>query len=221
MTIRAKNRTYAALARRAGVPEPTYNQTEQRDRRRQGFTGLLGGGWSLSAEVAAICSPLANRCAERGAPRAFVRYVEDVADAVAELIFVATGLLAEADAQRRTRHLPLQERERARIAIRALTPRPQLPEIASDDVGSGTWATALATLAEPYSADLARLLGNAASSAVSDRLLRALAEVDHAARALERRLDRDDRPRSTRSSQTPISEADRARAELESLGVSL
>lgn len=219
MTVKARNRTHAALARRAGAPAPTYSQTELRERRRQGFTVLLGGGWSLGQEVGAICSPLAIRAAERGGPRTYLRYCEDLEDAVAELIFVATGLLAEADAQRRTRHLPLQERERARIAIRALTQRPRLPEITSDVVAEGTWVQALVDLAQPYTGDLSTLLGNAASSAVSDRLLRALAEVDHAARALERRLDRDRQPRA-KTTQT-ISEADRARAELEQLGVSL
>ncbi len=219
MTIKAHNRTHAALARRAGAPEPKYSQAEQRDRRHQGYTVRLDGRWLLTDEIAASCGQLAARAAERGGPRTYLRYVEDLADAVAELVFVATGLLAEADAQRQTRHLPIQERERARIVIRALAQRPQLPEIASSDVDSGAWAAMLVSLAEPYVADLSRLLGNAATSVVSDRILRALAGVDHAARALERRLDRDTQPR-TKTTPT-ISEADRARAELESLGVSL
>ena len=218
--IKAQNRTHAALARQRSQPAPTYSQAELRDRRHQGYIVLLAGSWSLADEIRDMCGQLADRCAGRGAPRAFVRYVEDVTDAVGELIFVASGLIAEANGQRQTRHLPIQERERARIAIRALTQRPMLPGISADDVAGGTWAATLVTLAEPYTDDLTRLLGNAATSVVSERVLRALAEVDHATCALERRLARDDRPRSTRSSQT-VSEADRARAELESLGVSL
>ncbi len=217
--VKGRRGTYAALARQRSLPEPTYTQEQLRDRRRQGHTVRLGGDWSLADEIAALCAPLADRAAGSGRRSPYTRYVEDVADAVADLMFVATGLLAEADAQARTRHLAIEDRERARIAIRALAQRPTLPQINSGAVDSGTWAAELEALAQLYTDQLARLLGNAATSVVSDRVLRALAQVDHAARALERRFDRDAQPRTT---PTPtVSQADRARAELESLGVSL
>lgn len=220
MTVKARNRTPAALARRAGGPVPTYSQAELRERRVQGYRVLLPGGWSLTTEVAALCQPLAERVAARRAPRTYLRYVEDVTDAVRQLVDTVVALLAEADAQRRTRHLPIDQRGRALAAARALAQRPVMPEIGCEDVASGYWAQTLAELTEPYSDDLARLLGNALTSVVSDRVLRALAEVDHAARALERRLDRDEPTRATTPSQA-ITEADRARAELAELGVTL
>ncbi|WP_445168772.1 hypothetical protein ACTXG7_05265 [Mycolicibacterium sp. Dal123E01] len=220
MTVRAANRTYAARARQSPQPPRVYTQADLRERRRQGLVLHLAGGWSLIYEIRDVCVPLATRIAERGAPRAYLRYVEDTVDAVGELIFVASGLLAEAKAQNQTRHLSLEERGRAMAAVRALAQRPRLPEITADVVAEGLWGHRLAAAAATYDQGLDRLLGNALTNVVSDRLLRALTGVDHAARGLERRLDRDERPRP-RPAPTPISAADAARAELESLGVSL
>jgi hypothetical protein len=217
--VRGARRTPAALARQRPQPAPTYSQAELRERRRQGLVLHLASGWSLADEIRDICVPLADRIAERGAPRTYLRYVEDLADAVGELIFVASGLLAEAKAQNQTRHLSLEERGRAMAAVRALAQRPRLPEIDAEGVAEGLWGHRLAAAAATYDHDLARLLGNARPWAVSDRLLRALAGVDHTALALERRLDRDDQPRSRRA-QAP-SEADQARAALAELGVTL
>lgn len=220
MTVRAKNRTYAAQAARREQPAPAYSQDQLRERRIQGYMVTLRGGWSLTDDVSAICRPLADRIVERGAPRTYLRYAEDIADAVHALVDTVVALLAEADAQRRTRHLPIDQRGRALAAARALAQRPAMPEITSDRVDSGIWATTLVDLAAPYDADLSTLLANAATSVVSDRVLRALAEVDHAAASLQRRLDRDGQTRTTRPSPA-ITEADRARAELESMGVVL
>ncbi|OPX12484.1 hypothetical protein [Mycobacterium sp. AT1] len=219
MTVKARNRTPAALARQQPAPAPTFTQGELRERRRQGLGSHLRGGWSLTVETCDICVSLANRVAERGAPRTYIRYVEDLADAAGELIFVASGLVAEAKAQNQTRHLSLEERGRAMAAVRTLVQRPQLPEIDAESVAEGLWGHRLAAAAAMYDHDLDRLLGNALTGVVSERLLRALAGVDHAARALERRLDRDDQPRSRRAQD--ITAADHARAELAKLGISL
>lgn len=218
--VKGARRTPAALARQRPAPAPTYSQIELRERRRQGLSSPLDGGWSLTDEIGDICCSLADRVAQRGNPRTYVRYVEDLADAMGELIFVASGLLAEAKAQNQTRHLSLEERGRAMAAVRALAQRPELPEINAESVAEGLWGQRLAAAAATYDRDLARLLGNALSRAVSDRLLRALAGVDHAARALERRLDRDEPTRAARPAHT-ITEADRARAALAELGVTL
>lgn len=217
--VRGTRRTPAALARQRPQPAPTYTQAELRERRIQGYVVRLEGDWSFTAEVAAICVPLADRIAERGSPRTYIRYVEDLADAAHQAIHVVVGLLAEADAQRRTRHLPIDERGRALAVISTLVERPTLPEIDCDAVAAGTWAQMLVELAEPYGDALARLLANA-TVVVSSRVLRAFGEVDHAARALERRLDRDDQPRPSRRAQA-LSAADHARAELARLGVTL
>src|SRR4051812_34021086 len=100
--VQGRRGTYAALARQRPQPAPVRTQTELRERRRQGLVLHLAGGWSLIAETRDICVSLAQRVAERGAPRVYLRYVEDLADAVGELIFVASGLLAEAKAQNQT-----------------------------------------------------------------------------------------------------------------------
>jgi len=219
MTIRAKNRTHAALAARRPAPAPTFTQAELRERRQQGLVIHLAGNWGLVTEIRDICIPLADRVAARRAPRTYLRYAEDLVDAAGELIFVASGLLAEAKAQSQTRHLTLEERGRAMAAVRALAQRPTLPEIDAEAVTEGRWGHRLAAAAATYDRDLSRLLANALTGAVSDRLLRALAGVDHAARALENRLDRDDHPRT--KAVTTTSRADQARAELATLGVEI
>lgn len=219
MTVKAPNRTPAALAARRPQPAPTFTQAELRERRQQGLVVQLTGTWSLADEIRDICIPLADRVAQRRSPRAYLRYAEDLTDAVGELIFVAGGLLAEAKAQNQTRHLSLEERGRAMAAVRALAQRPRLPEITGDVLAEGVWGHRLAAAAATYDRDLARLLGNALTGAVSDRLLRALAGVDHAARALGRRLDRD--AQAPAKATETVSDADRARAELARLGVTL
>jgi hypothetical protein len=219
VTVRAKNNTPAFRAAQRPRPAPSYTQPEQRDRRRNGLSVTLRGGWSLSQEVAAICEPLAQRVAASPHPEAYWRAVDEIADAVHGLVHTAVGLLAERDARRRTTHLSVDQRGRSIRALVDLAERPKLPDITNEALATGTWATTLVDLAEPYSGELAGLLGNALTTAVSDRVLAALREVDHAALALERRLDRDARSREPQSP-TPT-EADLARAELETLGVTL
>ncbi|MGV7633067.1 hypothetical protein PJI23_11120 [Mycobacterium kansasii] len=94
-----------------------------------------------------------------------------------------------------------------------------MPEIGDEALVSGTWPATLMLLAEPYAAELAELLGNALTTAVSDRLYAALRDVDRAALALERRLDRDQQARAAKPTKTTPTETDRARAELAALGI--
>lgn len=219
MTVYARDRTPAALAARQPQRRPVYTQAEQRDRRREGLTVALDGRWSLTDEVQAICGPLAAQVtAAAPNPAAYWRNVDDLRDAVHQVVHVVVGLLAQADAERRTRHLNIDVRGRSIRALVDLAERPKLPEIADEAVVSGTWAVSLTALAEPYSGRLARLLGNALTTAVSDRVLAALREVDRAALAFERRLDRDERARTTKT-KTGSTYADRARAELAALGI--
>lgn len=217
MTVMARNRTYAALAAAHPQPAPVYSQTELRERRRTGLTVTLGGGWSLAGEIAAVCQPLT--ALDQPRPLSYGRCVDDIADAVHALVHEAVSLLARADAERRTRHLGVDERGRSIRAIVDLTPRPALPDITDAMLADGSWAAVLTALADPYSAELADLLGRAATTAVSDRLLAALRDVDRAALTLARRLDRGTQAPAT--TPPPPTETDRARAELESLGVTL
>lgn len=148
--------------------------------------------------------------------------VDDLALGVHGLVHAAVGLLAERDARRRTAHLGIDQRGRSIRILVDLTERPTLPEVTDDALAAGTWSATLILLVEPYSTELADLLGNALTSAVSDRVPTALREVDRAALALERRLDRDEKARAHRAAKSkPATETERARAELESLGVTL
>lgn len=219
MTVIGRRGTPAALARRGALPTapPKYTPDQLRERRHQGLPVTLGGDWSLRDELAAICAPLT--AVDRPRPLSYGRCVDDLTEAVHTLVHDVVGLLARADAERRTRHLGVDDRGRSIRAIVDLAPRPALPVITDKMLAKGTWTQKLIALTEPYSDDLARLLGNAATSAVSDRIVVALRDVDAAAAVLQRRLDHI--PAST-ANKTPVpTEADRARAELESLGVKL
>lgn len=215
MTVRAENRTPAGRAQQRPQPVRSFSQPEQCERRRAGLSVTLTRRWSLSSEIAAICDPLAQRAAATPRPAALWREVDALALAVHGLVHSVVGLLAEADAQRRTRHLGIEQRGRSVRALVDLAERPALPEITDDTIGDGTWPATLILLAEPYTADLSALLGNAMTSAVSDRVLAPLREVDAAATSFARRLDRQ-RPRTERPKPNPT---DQARAELAALGI--
>ncbi|MCQ4360624.1 hypothetical protein KQR54_05595 [Mycobacterium gordonae] len=216
----AKYGTPAFLAAQLPQQRPTPTQEQGRDRRRKLLPIYAWpGDWSLTAEVAAICDPLAERVAAATNPAAYLRAVTELADAVHQAVHVVVGLIAQADAERRTRHLGTDERGRSIRAVVDLAERPAAPEVSSEALVSGTWSATLVVLAEPYSAALARLLGGAATPTVSDRLLTALVEVDAAAGALGRRLDRERVYQANRAANRTASPADRARAELHELGV--
>lgn len=219
MNVMARNNTPAAREARRPRRAPVYTQAELRQRRRTGLLHTYGGRWSLTAEVAAICDPLAQRVTAAPNPAGYWRSVDDVALAVHGLVHAVVGLLAEADAQRRTRHLGVDVRGRSIRALVDLAERPKLPEIGDDALTAGTWPATLTLLAEPYSAELAELLDNALTTAVSDRLRAALREVDLAALALERRLDRDEHARAAKPTKTVPTATDQARAELAALGI--
>lgn len=221
MTVMARNRTPAARAARRECPVPQFTHAELRERRQAGLLHSYGGGWSLTTEVAALCNPLAQRVAATPNPLGYIRYVDDLTDAVHQAVHVVVGLLAEADAQRRTRHLRADDRGRSIRALIDLATRPPAPQITDDMLCDGTWTATLMALVEPYSDDLARLLGNALTTVVSDRLLAVLRDVDHAVACLSRRLDRADKARAAKTTEAVPSTADRAVAELESLGVTL
>jgi hypothetical protein len=223
MTVAARHNTPAARAAQRPQRSPVYSQDELRERRHKGYRiAALDGGWSLALEVAAICEPLAERIAAAPGPTAYRRYVDDITDAVHSLVSTAVGLLARADAQRKTKHLGVDERGRSVKALVDLTPRPKLPEVGDDAMAAGTWPATLIRLAAPYSDEMSGLLGRALSARVSERLVAALADVDRTALALTRRLDRDERAaeaaRTDQSAPTPTP-TDRARAELQALGV--
>lgn len=228
MTIRAQNRTPAALASQLPQPAPiVYTQDQLRERRRAGLLHRYGGDFDLAAEVTAICEPLVERVAASPRPVAARRDVDDLADAVHELVSVAVGLIAERDARRKTAHLSYDTRGRSIRALVDLAERPKLPEIDAAVVVNGQWVAQLVALAEPYSEQLSDVLRTAVppgatrgARSASERLETALRRVDAAAAA----LDRNEKMRAShsrnRASAAP-SPTDRARAELAALGIDI
>jgi hypothetical protein len=225
VTVMAKNRTPAGRAAQRPQRPPVHTQDQLRERRRRGLTHVYGGGWSLTAEIAAICDPLARRVADAPSPARFRTHTDSTVSWLVEevhgLVHIVVGLLARADAERRCRHLGVDERGRSIRALVDLAERPKLPEIGDEELADGTWPATLILMAQPYSAKLDALLGNAATTAVSDRLRAALTDVDAAALSLARRLDRDEAARAAKAAATPPkTQADRARDELARLGIS-
>lgn len=204
-----------------------YPQDELRQRRRAGLLHRYGGAFDLTAEVAAIVSPLAARMTYLPRPGACWREVDALTAAVHELAHVVVGLIAERDARRKTAHLPYEKRAYAVRRLVDLAERPALPEIDDDALDSGRWAATLIALTEPYSAQLADVLAHAlppgatrGARSASERLEAALRVLDNAALMLDRLLDRAERSREQRRQQTPPpSETERARAELAALGI--
>lgn len=233
MTITAHNNTPAARAAQLDQPQRApvvYSQDELRRRRRARMTLRYDGTFDLTAEVDAICSPLARRVAQLPRPGACWRDVDAVADAVHEAVSVVVGLVAQRDASRKTAHLSGQPEKRA-YAVRKLVDlaeRPQLPEIADDALASGDWTATLVALVEPYSAALSDVLARAlppgstrGARSASERLEAALRVVDNAATSLERQLDRAERSRQQqhRESARQTKTNNDIRAELAALGI--
>lgn len=229
--VMAKNRTPAALAARRPQPPRRYSQAELRERRRTGLTvGHYDGTWSLAREIADAVEPLAQRIAADDRPSRFMRSTATVpwlAEEVHEAVGVIVGWLAEADARAKTAHLADEpgKRKYAMTTLIDLAPRPTLPDIADKDMVSGSWAAAVVAMADAVDAAFSDLLGRAyppnagalrGQPSRSDQLARLLSRtIDHAATALERRLDRDDHDHREDHQNAD----DRARAELAALGI--
>ncbi|PVB44277.1 hypothetical protein [Mycobacteroides abscessus] len=167
------------------------DQAELRDRRRKRQRVHYTGGFNLSAEVAAVCRSVAYEASRVPNPGALRRDVEAVADAVHEVLSTAVGMIAQ------DRHASTDARARTVQTIADLAVRPQAPDIADEQIVSGSWAATLATWVEPYSGDLAALLGRAlppdavalkGSPSASERIERALRTLDGAVRDLERHV---------------------------------
>lgn len=210
---------------------PVLTQDELRARRRAGFPVVFTGEFDLTAEIRDICDPLARRAAaQSNPPHMFGPRIRDLVDAVhGELISTVVGWFAELDAQTRTQHLARDTAKR-KAAIRLLVnlaPRPLTPHIGEDSLTTGSWATTLVELAQPYSDPLADLLARSrppgdpnlrAVASRSERLCDLLREVDTAARQLEIRIEKAEQAahRSTLAALTPD---EAKRAELRRLGI--
>ena len=168
------------------MPEK-LTQDEQRERRRQRLTVHLDGRFDLTAEVAAIVHPVAYQVSRPARPEVMLRDVDAVGDAVAEVVHVAAGLIAESKAaDDRTRRLA------ADLAV-----RPRQPVITDEQIISGSWSGAMVAYAEQVAGDLAALLDRAlppdaeglrGNPSASARVVAALRILDRAARDLDRRI---------------------------------
>lgn len=239
--VKGRRGTWARRAEARPQPPREYTQAESLERRRNGLPVILGGGWFLHDDVAAICGSLAEQITAAPHSSRFLRTridtgaghlvgdrhpsasIDDLALAIHGVAHAVVGFLEQANAEHKTRHLSGDQRARAKTIIRTLATRPELPEFDRTDAHSGAWVTALVDLCKPYSAPLADLLGRTPTTDLSNRLIAELRDVDRVARALQRRLDRDAALRAERAARPAPAptEADHARAELAELGVTL
>jgi hypothetical protein len=173
------------------APLASASQDELRERRRKRQRVHLRGTWSLHTEVAAVCGPAAHEASRLPNPVALRRDIEEVADAVHELLSAAVGLIAT------DRHASTDVRARTAQAAADLAVRPKAPEITDEQIVSGSWSAALATWVKPYSGDLASLLDRAlppdhstlkGNPSASERVERALRTLDGAVLDLERHV---------------------------------
>ena len=176
----------------APAPAPVYTQDQQRERRRRGFSVQYGAEFDLAAEVSAIVSPLAVQAAALRNPLAVRPRIDEVADAVQELLSAVVGMLAET-------RLDTAAQARVVQSVRDLAQRPREPQITDEQIISGRWAAVLTKHVAAHSTDLSVLLGRAqrpgvsrphlpAPLSVSDRLYDALRVLDWAAVRLGRQI---------------------------------
>ena len=212
---------------RAEDHDELTEQTEQRRRRRARQRIIYGGGFSLTTEVAEILTPLADRIAAEPVPAVWWSRVTELADATHTAIVAVADLLAEADALRRTRHLPVEPRGRAVVLLceQAKQYRPDAVRVTDDELAAGSWAAVLIDMARPYSDPLADLLARATPPGTtrgrlcpSEQLEAALRLIDSPAIAARNTLDTAAAGRSARQTPRPT-RSDEIAAALAALGV--
>ncbi|KRQ26865.1 MULTISPECIES: hypothetical protein [Mycobacteroides] len=174
----------------SGAPAPKANasQAELRDRRRKRLAIHYTRTFSVSAEFEAVCMPTAHQISQLKDPLSMRRDIEAVLDAVHALMDSMVRLLTES----KTADAGVTRRLVADLAV-----RPRLPEITDAQIISGSWVSKLTAWVEPYSGDLAALLGRAlppghdglrGNPSASERIERALRGLDAAVLTAERRL---------------------------------
>jgi len=214
---------------RAEDHDDLTEQAEQRRRRRARQTVVYRGGFSLTTEVAEMLTPLADRIAAEPSPSVWWQRVTELADATHSTIVAVADLLAEADALRRTRHLPPEKRGTAVRLIReqAKQYRPDRLVVTDDELAAGSWAAALTELARPYSDALADLLARATPPGTtrgrlcpSEQVEAALRLIDSPAIAIRNTLDTAAAGRVARQAPRPTRRSsEEIAAELAALGV--
>jgi hypothetical protein len=107
-----------------GLASAGADQVELRRRRRAHLPRSYDAGFDLALQVEQVCNSLAARVMLRPSPGFYIDEVGELADAVHFAACRLTMMIERAAAGPRTRHLPLEERERAlrRIARGATSP---------------------------------------------------------------------------------------------------
>jgi hypothetical protein len=113
------------------APAPVYSQEQQRQRRRGWLRVHYCEQFDLAAEVSAICTPLAQQVCALPRPLAMRRDVDDVADAVHELLSTVIGMLAESTQLGSAAHA------RIKSAVADLVQRPRAPQISDAQLADG------------------------------------------------------------------------------------
>ena len=108
--------------RRPASPAPTFSQAQLRERRRHRQSVVLGGDFNLTAEIEAVCSPLACRVAALPRPLLAGVWVEELVEATHELVSTVVGWLAKADAVAKTQHLACDPGQTAKRDAAAVQP---------------------------------------------------------------------------------------------------
>ncbi|MEC4857121.1 hypothetical protein R2325_16205 [Mycobacteroides chelonae] len=172
----------------ASAPKAEASQAELTVRRRKRLPFRYTSSFSQPAEIEAVCARAAQEVSRLRDPRVMRRDIEAVVDAIHEMMHVTVALLAESKAS---------DPNTTRRLVADLTVRPRLPEITDEQIVSGSWVHALAEWVEPYSGDLAALLGRAlppghdglkGNLSASERVERALRVLDSAVLDLERHI---------------------------------
>lgn len=203
-------------------------QAEQRQRRRARQAVVYDGGFNFATEVADIVTPLAERIAAEPVPAVWWSRVTELAGATHAAIVAVADLLAEADALRRTQHLPVDQRGRAVALVReqAKAHRPDAPVVTDADITTASWAAVLIDMAHPYSDPLSELLSRAVKPGTtrglltpSERVEAALRLIDTPAIAVRNTLEIAAAGRVTHRAPRPTRSADDIEAELAAMGV--
>lgn|GEM_PF-2065134 len=209
----------SAIRRRPPEPtplEPVYTQDQLRERRRKWLPVVYRGDFDLAAEVGTIVGPLAAQMAVLPEPVAVRFKVDEIADAVHELVSTIVGMLAE------SRFLGTDAHDRVVQTVRDLAQRPREPQISDEKLSTGRWAVLLVKHVTPHSHDLSEFLGRALppnhpqlkGTSASERLEAALRVLDTAALDLERLIPKVARHQALPSIEA-INAANRARQDRE------
>jgi hypothetical protein len=216
------------LPRSTTVVSTAVDQDDQRQRRRQRRQVHYTGDFDLLREICDITTPLAARVAAEPRPASCGAGVDELVAATHAAVLAIVDMVAEADAQRRAAHLPVDTRGQAvRLLLDlAAAERPAPPEGVRGQLVSGTWPEVLVDHCRPVAGPLSGLLERAkppgalrGALSVSERLEEALREIDRAAKSLEQRIDTAAFYRSKHRRACGPSESDRARAVLAAMGV--